>query len=319
MALRLPDRWVWDSWYVKADGLYHAFFLTASRGLLDPEKRHWHPSVGHAVSEDLVNWELLADALSPGDSPAWDSWTTWTGSVVRGDDGLWWMFYTGSSREDGGDIQRIGAATSKDLNVWEKHPDNPLVEADPRWYETLQGGNWHDQAWRDPWVYKRDGNWHMLITARRKEGEKYQRGTVGHATSTDLHSWQVKPPLGLPDSQFGQLEVLQFERINGHDVLLFCCGARELSDGRPEKSQMKDGVYSLVVEGDLGTVNLAESHYFPDETLYAARLIKTPDDQWALIGFKNMVNGSFVGELCDPIPVDILNGKLISVEQHSKT
>jgi len=314
MALRLPDRWVWDSWYIKENDVYHAFYLTASRGLLDPERRHRNPSVGHAISRDLVNWEVLPDALCPGDSPAWDSWTTWTGSVVLGDDGLWWMFYTGSSREDGGDVQRIGAATSTDLIVWEKHPDNPLVEADSRWYETLEGGNWHDQAWRDPWVFKRDDEWQMLITARRNEGEKFQRGTIGLATSKDLNSWQVKPPIGLTDSQFGQLEVLQIEQVNGKDVLLFCCGARELSNERPEKEGKKDGVYSIVIQGDVNNVNLAESEFFPDETLYAARLIETPTNGWALIGFRNIVDGRFVGELCDPIPVDIVGSKLTRVD-----
>ena len=56
MALKLPDRWIWDSWYVKDGDTYHAFYLCASRGLVDPNRRHRNPYVGHAVSKDLVNW-----------------------------------------------------------------------------------------------------------------------------------------------------------------------------------------------------------------------------------------------------------------------
>ena len=97
---------------------------------------------------------MVQDAIAISESPAWDSWTTWTGSVIKGDDGLWWMFYTGTSREDSGDEQRVGAATSTDLMTWTKVENNPLTEADPKWYEMLDYQKWHDQAWRDPWVFK---------------------------------------------------------------------------------------------------------------------------------------------------------------------
>lgn len=110
MTIRLPDRWIWDSWYVWDGDVCHTFYLCASRALGDPNRRHRNVNVGHAISTDLVNWEIFPDALSPSESPAFDSWTTWTGSVVKGDDGRWWMYYTGTSREDGGDIQSVGAS-----------------------------------------------------------------------------------------------------------------------------------------------------------------------------------------------------------------
>jgi beta-fructofuranosidase len=120
MSLRLPDSWIWDSWYAFDGEYHHAFYLRASRALGDPHRRHRHPYVGHAISKDLQSWEVVADALAISDPPAFDDWTTWTGSVVRDDAGTWWMFYTGTTRGDGGDIQRIGAATSGDLMTWSK-------------------------------------------------------------------------------------------------------------------------------------------------------------------------------------------------------
>ena len=58
--LRLPDHWVWDSWYAQDDdGRWHAFFLRASRALLDPHRRHRRASIGHAVSTDLRSWQLV--------------------------------------------------------------------------------------------------------------------------------------------------------------------------------------------------------------------------------------------------------------------
>ena len=63
----------------------------------DPDLRHWNTSVGHAISTDLVQWQVVADALTPSTEPAFDDLATWTGSVVRGDDDTWYLFYTGLS------------------------------------------------------------------------------------------------------------------------------------------------------------------------------------------------------------------------------
>ena len=64
MALQLKDSWIWDSWYVEVDGVHHAFYLKASRALGDPERRHRHVVIGHAVSHDLLTWVEEADALA---------------------------------------------------------------------------------------------------------------------------------------------------------------------------------------------------------------------------------------------------------------
>lgn len=305
MALKLADRWIWDSWYVQDGDTYHAFYLCASRGLGDPNRRHRSPAVGHAISKDLVNWTVVADAIAPAESPAFDSWTTWTGSVIKADDGTWWMFYTGSSREDGGLIQSIGAATSKDLISWEKVSTEPLVQADGTWYELLDLNSWGDQAWRDPWVYRMpgDSNWHMLITARSKHGQPKTRGVVGHAISSDLKNWRVVEPLSEPDQGFGQYEVFQYAEVDGVPLLSFCCGWRELSEENVARFGKIDTTYSLVVDPQLSNLNFERALPFTEQIVYAGRLVQGPDGGWFLIGFINEVDGKFVGELSDPIPV----------------
>ena len=57
-----------------------------------------------------------------------------------------------TSRASASSIQRIGMATSTDLSHWERHPANPLIEADQRWYEKLDLTCWYEEACRDPWV-----------------------------------------------------------------------------------------------------------------------------------------------------------------------
>jgi hypothetical protein len=96
VALSLPDHWLWDFWIADDRTAYHLFFLKAPR-VGDPDLRHWNTSVGHAISTDLVQWQVVADALTPSTEPAFDDLATWTGSVVRGDDDTWYLFYTGLS------------------------------------------------------------------------------------------------------------------------------------------------------------------------------------------------------------------------------
>lgn len=303
MALRLPDKWIWDSWYAFDGERHHAFYLHASRALGDPERRHRHPIVGHAVSDDLVTWTVVEDALIVSNSPAFDSWTTWTGSVVRDDEGTWWMFYTGTSREDGGDVQRIGAATSPDLMTWTKVSSEALVEADPAHYERLDLTLWHDEAWRDPWVFRFPGEseWQMLITARANEGDPRSRGVMGHATSANLREWTVQPPLSRPGQGFGQLEVFQFEIVDGVPIVLFCCGWREYADERIDREGQVSGTFSVACGPRFEGLDFTRAERFSE--LYAARLVHDPTNGWHLIGFVDHVDGRFVGELSDPVPV----------------
>ena len=301
--LKLEDKWIWDSWFVFDGERYHAFYLSASRALGDPIRRHRHPIVGHAISDDLTNWTVVRDALIVSDSPAFDSWTTWTGSLVKGDDGRWWMYYTGTSREDGGDVQSVGAAVSDDLLVWEKLGSEALVRADATWYEKLDKTIWHDEAWRDPWVFKRDGIWHMLVTARSNSGDPKTRGVIGHATSADMKTWAVQPPLSKPGLDFGQQEVFQYAEVDGVPILLFCCGWRELSEARQNTMGHQDATYSLVVNRDFSDVDFSKARPFLDNPVYAARLVQGKGGEWYLIGFVNEIDGEFVGELSDPIPV----------------
>ena len=303
MSLRLAGQWLWDSWFVRDGQTVHAFYLQASRALQDPNRRHRNVSVGHATSTDLTNWTVIEDALAISDSPAFDSYTTWTGSVVK-NDGKWFMFYTGTSREDGGDVQSVGLATSEDLITWTKVSNEALVRADARWYATLDKSAWHDEAFRDPWVFKfkpSDDTWHMLVTARGKNGPALDSGVMGHATSNDLLNWTVEEPLSKVGAGFGETEVFQFEIVDGVPIVLFCCSHRWISDER--KAREVGGVYSLVVDADLKQVDISKSVWFDAPDLYASRLVQGADGGWNLLGFWNEPGGKFVGELSDPIPV----------------
>src|SRR5947207_10865727 len=94
MALRLPHHWVWDFWFAQDGDDVHLFFLHAPRSIGNPDLRHSHAQIGHAVSQDLWSWELVPPALTPGAAGSWDDRATWTCSVLRAG-ALWHMFHTG--------------------------------------------------------------------------------------------------------------------------------------------------------------------------------------------------------------------------------
>lgn len=303
MSNVLPDAWTWDMWFADDGDHYHAFYLKASRALGDPDRRHFHVTVGHAVSQDLRTWREVADALIASDQPAFDDYTTWTGSVVRDPEGLWRMFYTGTSRADNAITQRVGVATSPDLFTWTKAGSEALCEADPRWYEKFDGVSWPDEAWRDPWVFAHEGEWHMLVTARANHGAPDDRGVIGHATSSDLDTWTVRPPRSEPGAGFGHLEVPQIATIDGRHVLIFSSLRGELTAARRGAGE-HGGVWSVPVDSPTGPYDITRATRLTDESLYAGRLLQDRDGAWWLFAFHHVdENGSFIGSLSDPLPV----------------
>lgn len=313
MGLRLDDRWIWDFWVVRDGGDHHLFFLQAPRSLGDPALRHIHATIGHAISPNLRSWALLPDALGPGATRAWDERAPWTGSVVR-HRGCWHLFYTSTTDAEEGLVQRIGAATSDDLVHWERHPANPLLVADPRWYERLDPGAWFDQAWRDPWLFRDPvgQDVHAFITARSAAGPPDGRGVVAHARSTDLVRWEIGPPVFAP-GEFGELEVPQVVVVDGRWFLLFSVPASSHGQRwRRRTGQVpRTAVYYVSADHPLGPFHgppqrLVAAAGEPREVLYAAKLVDDGTGRWVLLATRLFgPDGAFAGDLIDPLPVTV--------------
>jgi len=196
------DMLVWDFWLAprrSSDEPYHLFHLQAPRSLPDPRDRHWVASVGHAVSCDLVDWEPRSNAFEHGPSGSWDDKAIWTGSIFD-HDGTYHFFYTALSHAEEGHQQRIGLATSTDLETWERHPANPILEADPRYYRKLDPAPWDWEACRDPWVVAdpEHGGFLMFYTATGLDRDHAEAGVIGAARSANLIDWEAIPPVTEP-------------------------------------------------------------------------------------------------------------------------
>ena len=315
MTLSLDDHWIWDSWYLRDGDTWHCWFLKAPKALGDPDLRHVNVTQGHAVSTDLKSWTHLGTHLAPSEGPGWDDYTTWTGSVVRDGDGGWHLFYTGTARAEDGLIQRIGHAVGQDGHAWERVGDEPCLDLtgpNAGAYERDHAvGFWHDRAMRDPWVMKdpEGDGWLMFFTARAAGiAEPNAGGAIGLATSPDLETWTLEPPVFT--GGYGQLEVPQVFAWQGRWYCLFCTSAEHFSarEAQAIPGGPVTGSHYLIGEGPRGPWRIAEGPFL-DGALpcarYAARIVEH-GGQLMILGFADRPEGkAFGGYITDPDPVEV--------------
>ncbi|MBU1175447.1 MAG: glycoside hydrolase family 68 protein [Alphaproteobacteria bacterium] len=328
MVLKLDNQWIWDSWYARKGDLWHAFFLKADKSLGDPDLRHFNVSQGHATSTDLTNWSYLGTTISPSDGPAFDDMTVWTGSVIAGQDGLWHLFYTGGSRAENALIQRIGHAVSEDLHHWRRTGRDGLCldmkGPAARHYETAHMiGHWHDRAMRDPFVIADpEGEGYLMFFTARAEGvaEANAGGAIGLATSPDLDTWTLEPPVFV--GGFGQLEVPQVFETGGRWYCLFCTSAQHWSEAYRAANRQPPvtGSHYLMADNPRGPWRIAPGPFF-DGALpshrYAARILDT-DKGLRILGFADGGKTDFGGYIFDPEPVSVDAEGLLRIVTNGK-
>lgn len=161
-------------------GEYHLFYQHNPFGK-EWGYMHW----GHAVSQDLVHWEMLPIALYPdNESKDKEVCTAYSGcgwvdqnnvtGLQKGEEKTILLFYT--SQKCG---QRLAYSNDKG-RTWIKYDKNPLIAFDPQ-----------DDA-RDPKVL-----WHeptqqfVMVLYRKLNNDDKQKG-VSFYTSKNLLDWQFK-------------------------------------------------------------------------------------------------------------------------------
>jgi beta-fructofuranosidase len=314
-VLNLDDRWVWDFWTLDDGADHHIFYLQAPRALVDPELRHGHATVGHAVSADLRIWRLLPDALGPGSPGSWDDRAVWTGSAIR-TGRRWAMLYTGTCHAERGSVQRIGLATSDDLVAWQKHPANPVLQADPHWYERFDARRWPEEAWRDPWLARQTGDagYVALITARACDAPADGAGVIALASSRDLVDWTVGPPVTEP-GWYGHMEVPQVSQIGGRWYLTFSVEAERYAASHPDKraGTAMRGIRYRTSPSPLGPFTAAtDRRLFADRhgSRYAGKIVRSAGRDF-LMSFRCFgPDGAFQGVIDEPIPLIERRGDL---------
>lgn len=322
MVIAIDGKWIWDSWYATDGETYHGFFLQADTALIDPDLRHLNVTQGHAVSRDLTNWTHLGTTFAPATGPAWDDSTTWTGSVVQDDAGLWHLFYTGTTLAEASLYQRVGHATSHDLHSWQRVGDGLCLDLTGPVADLYEKdhmvGHWHDRAMRDPWVMRdpAGAGWLMYFTARAPGiAEPNAGGAIGFATSPDLLNWTLQPPVFV--GGMGQLEVPQVFQQGANWYCLFCTSGFQWSDAYRAFNPQSPvtGSHYLIADDPRGPWRVAPGPFLDGADpcrRYAARIVQTPDGL-RILGFADGGKDQFGGYVMDPEPVIVGPDGLLTV------
>jgi hypothetical protein len=185
---------------------FHVFYIRHDMNLAADSTEH---IIGHKRSRNLNDWfptenTMAAIHARPG---RWDNWHVWAPTIIRKpNDITYYMLYTGVERDaQGHQIQRIGVATSTDLNLWAQDttwvysPDHA-----PNWAE-LDSTGYSGQQCRDPFVMADpDSAGHYLMFFVAGSHARKPRMVVGvartHGPSADLRSWYDVGPLWNTDA-----------------------------------------------------------------------------------------------------------------------
>lgn len=174
-----PGTQVWDFCLIRPDSLYHIFY----HGIPESTPHASHAdTIWHATSLDLKHWNEPEPVLTVSGSE-WEASAVWAPDVVWDEAGQRWaMAYTAC---DARLNQRIGLAVSQDLSNWTRVPQNPVIEPDSTQYI------WYPSQWwsnfRDPFLYRDDEQWNVLVTASQRIGTN--TGVIYHGVSDDLEDW----------------------------------------------------------------------------------------------------------------------------------
>lgn len=187
------------------NGKYHLFFQKNPNGPY-LHFMHW----GHLISTDLVTWTEEKIPIGPDLLPGFDDFGTWSGTTIKDANGVPQILYTGVDGQKAG----IGLASPLDTNLiaWSKYMANPVIPQVPQNIPNLD--------FRDPWVYKSNGEYLMIVGSGRSNNIG---GHLFQFKSTDLVNWtQVNELYAAPQSTAGVFwEMPFFYKFNATDYILF--------------------------------------------------------------------------------------------------
>jgi beta-fructofuranosidase len=314
-------KFLWNLWLIDRGAEHHLFHLQMER-TTDPTRRDQvRTTIGHAVSKDFLDWQELSSALVPEPiGTAWDDYSLGAGSVIL-KDGIYYLYYTGkNSRPENANTQKICLATSTDLLLWTKHPTNPILEVDTRYYDASgiisKGGT--IGAWRDPFVFKdsHSEKYFMVLSARSKELTTEHDACVALAQSEDMIHWEVLPPIFSP-GKYSEISAPQIIFHKDTYYLFFTTRKKNYEPMFAKQHGAHEGLhcyYSKDLLSGYKPVNGNGVVFADDSEMYGVRVHHDSDDTFYGIGWLHQdTRGSFIGKVANPIKLKIANDQVFVV------
>lgn len=298
--LKAPNCWINDPngfiWY---KGQYHLFYQCAPYSV-QWGRLHW----GHAVSNDLVNWEDKGLALYPSKKD--DRSGCFSGSAIEYNDKMY-LYFTGVNytEEDPENITLclndnfISAQlmiTSEDGMAFDNIADKKTVI--PPLEEKTIGDKTHT---RDPKVWRGKDAWYMVLGSTVDS-----KGRLLFYRSDDLVNWSYLNYTEKDD--FGWMwECPDYFEVNGKDVIVFS-PMGFLKDGK-EYDSLPICMFASFDE-NTGKMELPESYQLFDcgLDLYAPQSNTDRDGNRVIIAWARMpeaVNGKWNGMMSIPRVVEV--------------
>ena len=255
------------------NGKYHLFYQYY------PYKKKWGPMHwGHAVTEDLLQWEFLPAAIAPDTEP--DSGGCFSGSALSMDNGKHLLLYTGVVKLNDMDedtFLQTQCLAEGDGVDYVKYEGNPvLTEAD-----LPEGGSRF--AFRDPKPWRvADGTYRALV-ANNHEGHG---GQMLLFRSEDALHWKFDKVFAENHNRLGRMwECPDFFELDGKYVLL---GSSQDMLPKGLEYQNGNGTFYLTGSYDEETETFLEEG---DHTIdygidfYAPQTVLAPDGRRIMIGW----------------------------------
>ena len=193
------------------NGKYHLFYQ------YNPYKATWAPMHwGHAVSENLIDWEHLPCALAP-DAPYDDLDGCFSGSAIEMPDGKHLLLYTGVAagvrKQDGTVCQRqVQCVAIGDGTDYQKYEGNPVIGID-----MLPEGS-SEEHFRDPKIWQEEDGTYRCVVANFGPDES---GWILLFKSEDCLKWELVGPVDRNRDRYGTMwECPDLFKLDGYDVLL---------------------------------------------------------------------------------------------------
>lgn len=178
------NAWAGDIIPYFENGIFYLYYLRETRiNGIPAEKTAWEL----VTTRDFSEFEEKGVVLQPGGDEEADR-SCYTGSVVRGQDGTYHLFYTAQNSVnpgfmyEGRPLQYIAHASGNNLIHWQKNPDFLLRAC----------GKCDIFDWRDPFVFYSEerGCYIMLLAARQQKSDVRRGGMIYYMTSENLEQWQ---------------------------------------------------------------------------------------------------------------------------------
>lgn len=270
-----PSGWINDpNGFSYFKGYYHLFYQHY------PNDSKWGPMHwGHARSKDLVHWETLPIALTPGDPE--DEGGCFSGSAVVYNDKMY-LIYTGHHYYNDGDPEHFwqnqNLAISEDGINFHKYEHNPIIAKAP---------DDNTANFRDPKVWYDNGKWYLVLGSQ----DNTEVGRVLLYESKNLTEWKYDGILTKSKSadQEGDMwECPDFFRLRDNNFLVM--SPQGIKKDGPRFKNFRQTGYLV------GNYNYQDNHFEHGEfseldnghDFYATQTMLTPDGRRIVVGWMDM-------------------------------